>query len=123
MRTREPQTNPTKKVGWSLDNHKAPFFLPTKFKEMKRFIGFLISFFAGIGAFNLMCFLMAGFIDSSSITDLYLFLTVIGMSFIGVFCYMQSYTTFYQKYGIDSWEITKDKEQMSPEAFRKKYNA
>lgn len=90
---------------------------------MKRFIGFLISFFAFIGAFNLFCFLMAGFIDSSSLTDFYLFITMVGMCFIGVFFYMQSYTTFFQKYGIDSWEISRDKEQMSPEAFKEKYNA
>lgn len=90
---------------------------------MKRFIGFLISFFAGVGALNIFCFLMVGFIDSSSLSNLYLFLTILGMCFIGVFFYMQSYTTFYQKYGINSWEMTRDKEQMSPEAFREKYNA
>lgn len=90
---------------------------------MKRFIGFLISFFAGVGAFNIFCFLMVGFIDPSSLSNLYLFLTTLGMCFIGVFFYMQSYTTFYQKYGINSWEMTRDKEQMSPEAFREKYNA
>lgn len=88
-----------------------------------RFIGFLISFLAAASGFNFFCFMMVGFIDPRSLTDLYLFITFSGLTFMGIFFYLKSYTDFYEKYGLESYQMEKDQKYMSEEAFREKYNA
>lgn len=88
-----------------------------------RFIGFLISFFSAIAGLNFFCFMMVGFIDSASLTNLYLALTFSGLTFLGIFYYLKSYTDFYEKHGLESYQIEKDQKYMSDETFREKYNA
>lgn len=88
-----------------------------------RFLGFLISFATAIAGLNFFCFLMAGFIDPTSLTDLYLFITFSGLTFMVIFFYLKSYTDFYEKYGLESYQMEKDQKYMSKEAFREKYNA
>ena len=39
---------------------------------------------------------------------------------MGIFFYLKSYTDFYEKYGLESYQMEKDQKYMSEEAFREK---
>ena len=64
----------------------------------------MISLAATSALLNIFCFMLVAFIDVSSLNDTYLTITFTSLTFIVCFYYLKEYTSFYDKYGIDSTE-------------------